>query len=395
MKIHTFKSGETLEGIAKQYGITKECLLSSNINGAEHAALGEELLILTPTRTHVIKPGDTPERLAVRYGVWKSDILAQNPWICTEGMTPGKTVILKYDDRMYGTAPTNGYLYPGFDKNQLECAMPYLTYVTVCSAVADETRINFVFSDEEIVERLLLENKIPLLRIFEKAEGKKLCACKSKAAYINKIVDAAVSKKYMGIVLSAANGDEDFSNYGEFIVELRRAMIGCELILILEIDESVPPEICELADGNILFYPKYVTNPKISFDDGERRFYSDFAVSAESAKAFIDIPALARLENSFLTLDEATNTARKKGLCINTNTETLISEFYDNEKGSCAFSSLGNVKSIYDIIEEYGFMGASFDISRTPITHLLMYNALFKTASHTNVRAPEGCSKER
>lgn len=395
MRIHTFKSGETLEEIAKQYGITKECLLSYNINGAECPAEGEELLILTPTRTHIIKEGDSLERLAIRYGVWKSDILAQNPWICAEGMTPGKTVILKYDDRMYGTAPTNGYLYPGYDKKRIECTMPYLTYVTVCSAVADETGINFVFSDGEIVNKLLSENKIPLLHIFDKVKCRKLCTCEKRKAFINEIIDSAVSHKYMGIVLSATDEGCNFTNFGEFLIELRRAMIGCELILILEVDENVPPEICELADGNILFYPKYATNPETSFNDGERSFYTGFAVYAESAKAFIDISALARIEGGFLTIEEASNTARKKGLCINTNNDTLISQFNEAGNGNCTFSSLGNVKSIYDIIEEYGFMGASFDISRTPITHLLMYNALFKTASHTNVRAPEGCSKER
>ncbi len=395
MKIHTFKQGENISNIAKEYGITKECLLSTNIEGAENPADGEEMLILTPTRTYALRPGDTPDRLSLRFGVMKNDILAQNPWICSEGLTPGRTINLKYDERVYGTAPTNGYLYPGYDKKRLECTMPYLTYVTVCSAVADESGIKYIFNDKGIVENLLSESKIPLLRIFDKAKKRKLCTFETRSAYANNIIEAALSRGYMGVVLSAVGENGDYSEFGEFLVELRKGMIGCELILMLEVDESVPGEICELADGNILFYPKYAIDPELSFEEGERRYFADFAVSAESAKAFIDISALAKLGEDFVTIEEATNLARDNNLCISTSGDTLISEFQHKTKGKCTFSSLDNIKNIYDIIEEYGFMGASFDISRTPVTHLLMYNALFKTAAHTNVRAPEGCSKER
>ena len=50
MKIHTYKSGESIKDIAKKYGISEECLRESNRLPVGEAAIGEELLVLTPTR---------------------------------------------------------------------------------------------------------------------------------------------------------------------------------------------------------------------------------------------------------------------------------------------------------------------------------------------------------
>lgn len=393
MKIHTFSHGDTVENIAKKHGISVEGLLSSNIKGSDAPAIGEELLVLTPTRTYVLKQGDSPERLALRFGVRKIDLLAQNPWIATEGMVTGRTVNLKYDDRVYGTAPTNGYFYSGCDVKVLKTALPYLTYVTVAAAVADENSVKFIFNTKEILKCLYEENKIPLLRIYDKSKKRNLDSEEERAKYIKNIIDVTLSEGYEGVVLSAEKAGGDYRNFGEFLVELRKAMIGCELILILEVDEKVPADICELADGNILFYPKFATSPDLSFEKGEEKVYSEFATKAESAKTFIDISSLASLGDNFITLEEAAKLARSNGYTITTNSESLISNFQDKNRGRCTFSSLGNIKRTYKLIDDYGFMGASFDIGRTPISHLLMYNALFKTAAHTNVRSPEGCAK--
>ena len=51
MKIHRFESGDSTELIAKQHGITSEVLCVYNDLGKSSPALGEELIVLTPTRT--------------------------------------------------------------------------------------------------------------------------------------------------------------------------------------------------------------------------------------------------------------------------------------------------------------------------------------------------------
>ncbi len=389
MKIHTCKEGEKLSDIAKLYGVTEENIIISNISGCEYPAAGEELLILTPTRTYKLKEGDSIERLCLRFGVRKCDIFAWNPWISETGLAVGRSVNLKFDDRIFGTAPANGYLYSGYDPKRLRRALPYLTYITIGAASADDRGIKSIFDDRATVSALIGENKIPLLRIFDKAKRNYK---NGREEFISNIISAASAKGYLGVVLSAESNC-DISGYGEFLIELRKAMIGCDLILVLEVTPKTPSDICELADGNILFYPKYAVSPELSYENGEREVYPKFATECESAKCFIDISALGKGERSFLPIEEALTHARADGSAVAQNESAGICEMQDKNQGRIHFNSLKNIKSTLELIEEFGFMGASFDINRTPISHFLMYNMYFKTAAHTYARAKEGCSR--
>lgn len=393
MKIHTYKSGESIKDIAKKYGISEECLRECNNIPSGEAAIGEELLIIVPTRTYTVARGDSLERLCLRFGVRRIDILAQNPWVSECGLTPGKTLNLKCGERLYGTAPTNGYIYRGYDPRRLQIMLPYLTYVTVGCATAESDNIRFDFDDGELVDHLKREAKIPLLRIYDKSERRDYSSQERRLGFADRIVEAASSHGYMGVVISACNVSGGFGDYGEFLCGLRKAMIGCDLILVTEVDASTPADICELADGNILSHPKYITDPKQSFEQGEKKCYLNHATSAESAKTFIDIPSLAYAGGGFVPIEDALLEARAHGAEIVTDEITMISHFENKKRGRYDFPSLSSIKSTYEILNEYGFIGASFDVSRTPVSHLLMYNAYFRTATATTARVVEGCAK--
>ena len=174
---------------------------------------------------------------------------------------------------------------------------------------------------------------------------------------------------------------------------LRKLMIGCDLILITEVNENSPIEFSEYADGSVLYYPKYAAADIPSFDEGERRVLSDFACKGESAKTFVDHPSLAMNERGFATVDEAINTARRRGYKIEQNESTLLSHFRDRKQGDCRFISMSGLKALLELMGEFDYMGICFDIMRTPLSHLMMYDSMFKTSYHTNVRSPEGCSR--
>ena len=131
-----------------------------------------------------------------------------------------------------------------------------------------------------------------------------------------------------------------------------------------------------------------------SFEEGERRVFSDFACNSESAKTFIELPAFARRGDGFVDTDAALMSARRGGCAIERNEDTLLSSFTHKRQGEYTYTSLKNIKAILDLIREFGFMGIAFDIMRSPAAHLTMYNSLFKTAGQTSVRAREGCSRE-
>ena len=129
-----------------------------------------------------------------------------------------------------------------------------------------------------------------------------------------------------------------------------------------------------------------------SFEDGERRVISNFACNGESAKAFIDLPSLAYTDSGFISTDEAMKIARRKSCEINTNKSTLLSNFNSRKQGEYRYTSLSGIAALLELVSEFDYMGISFDIMRTPLSYLMMYDSMFKTAYTTNVRSREGCS---
>lgn len=392
MYIHTIKENESLNDIAKAYGVSPESIDMNNELCGATATVGEELLILTPTRSYTTRHGDTIERLVLRFGMRRSDIVALNPWIETDGLTAGREVALKYDERKYGMAAANGYFYGDCNLIELRRTLPYLTYVTVASAVSENGRIKQIFKDDEVLKILKSADKVPLLRIYDKSEGIEHLCGRASAEYINNIIDYAKKKDYKGIVLNA-KGRED-REFAEFIVELKGKMIGCDLILFTEADESTDKSLAEYSDGTILGYSKFAEVNPPDFDRGERKVYGDFACEAESAKAFIELPCFARAGDGFTSVKSAISTARRLGTAINHDENTLLSSFEHKKVGKYQFSSTKNIKATLELISEFGFMGVSFDIMRTPLPYLMMYNAMFKTARYTFNTSPEGCSRE-
>ena len=118
MKIHTVRKGESPKSIAAQYDLCEDYLRRSNELECERCCVGEELLILQPTRTHRIARAETVERLAMRFGTKAYDVYTKNPWIHERGLQIGDTVALKYSDKKLGGAVANGFFYKGCTKGR-------------------------------------------------------------------------------------------------------------------------------------------------------------------------------------------------------------------------------------------------------------------------------------
>ena len=392
MKIHTARHGETVNDVAALYGADKESIMINNELRTPILTEGQELLILIPTRTYTVKSGDTPEKISMRFGVKIKDLYALNPLLSRKGLAPGDTIILKCAERTHGMAVGNGYFYNGCTIEKLKRALPYLTYVTFASAINDDRGIHKLFDDSEAVKFATESEKLPVVRIYNKR--KENYSKERNAVLCEKIIEYTKDNGYKGIALPTGEYGDKKMDFSAFIMELRKRMIGNDLILLTELDENSPPEFCEYADASIISYPKYALNDIKSFDDGEIQVFSNFAATAESAKTFIDIPALAKGINSYICIQDAIDIARNSGYGIKVDEDTLISEFSTRKNEKYQYTSLKNIKAVFNLLYEYGYMGICFDIMRTPLSHLMMYNSMFKTSSYTSVRSREGCSRD-
>ena len=392
MHIHTIKQGESISEIAEKYGVWEADLREINGISDGDGAVGEEMLVLIPTRSYTAQHGDTIDRISIRFGVPKRELLSQNPKLCDRQPSVGEKIAVRYGERRYGTAVANGYFYKGCSNTALRRTLPYLTYVTFGVAVADKRGIHRIADDRAEVNMVSAERKIPLIRVYDKHE-QRYSSLEEAKNFADELIDLAQGGGYKGIVLNACNTTCSAEHYCSFLIILRKLMIGCDLILITEINQNSPIEYSEYADGSVMYYPKYTIKNPPSVKEGERKVLADFACRGESTKTFVDLPSLASYNGGYITYSQAIKMARQDGNELIKNQSTLLSYHNGRKQGECVFNSLESIKSLLELTREFDYMGVCFDIMRTPLSHLMMYNAMFKTHYYNSVRTREGCSR--
>ena len=380
MKIHRFENGDNTELIANKYGTTKEAICIYNDLYKSSPAIGEELVVLTPTRTYKTRINDTLERISLRFSVKKSKLISINPGISEGALPVGRELSLKFADSCYGTALANGYFYKGCPREKLVATLPYLTYITFSVATFSDGEIKISDLPKDALKLSIDSGKIPLIRIYEVDKSEKYNA---PDKFIDKCILLAESHGFLGITLNLEDEQDDM-RVCEFLIKMRKRLIGSGLILITEINEKSSVDFTDYSDGSVLCYPKFAMIGAPSFDMGERAVLSDFASRGESAKAFIDLPSLAKSKESYLGVEDMIKLARERAGEIIHDDERMIARA--KIKGEeYVFAPLSNIKAILDLVYEYGYMGISFDIMRTPMPYLYMYGAMFSTMAYNGI----------
>ena len=395
MRIHRVRDGECLSDVAACYGVDGRFIeICNEIHNGERLSCGEELLILTPTRTYKARYGDSLARVSLRFGVPAGELHRMNPHISSDELREGEIVAVRRDERPYGIGAANGIYYKGCSMEKLRRAMHFCTYITVGSGIYDGERCYESFDGGEIVRLALDNGKLPLIRVYDKSDGS-FCGDKDKRKkYIDGLIYLAMGGGYRGILLAR----RDFrAGYEEFLVELRGRMIGLDLILISEISAESPMGISDFSDGAVLSCDKCFSEDcaDVSFEDFEGRMLTDFANKGEATKTFLEIPTFAVSKNGeFFDTADALHLARGRGAITEKSQIAEICSFADKRYGSLRYNSLNGIKRRLDLGAELGYMGISFDIGRCPLPYLLTYDALFKSVGYANVERRVRCNPD-
>ena len=133
--IHVVKSGETLYGIAKLYGVSYSKIASDNeLTNPTQLVVGQTLVILQGTRKHKVLPGQSLYAISRLYGVTLASLYAANPGLSSS--TPiyvGQIINIPPSSRKLGSMEVNGYALPGMSMEILEKTLPNLTYLSIFS----------------------------------------------------------------------------------------------------------------------------------------------------------------------------------------------------------------------------------------------------------------------
>lgn len=374
MIIHTVSEGETVFSIARKYAVSPIKIIENNLLPYPDRLIpGQMLLILTPTRTYIVRGGDTVLKLCRRFDIKKKTLLANNPSLHgRQTLHAGTELVIRYDAPTSGSAAINGYVYKNTTADRFWTLLPYLTYVTFCSQ--DE-------QSEKWVCEVSKEKKIPLLRVLWKQLYEKYRNEKSSFA---EMANEAKQKGFSGITLTCAPKEMESEKVGSFLLEIKKQLLGMDMLLFQECEAERGEECIDVADGIIAMYEKCHKKDIPSFLGGEQTVMERFGDCMEVGKTFIELSSFGYDEEKFYTLDQILKIAIKYGAEIKNDKEKMISNIKytlykgEEKKPLCInFESLKNIKAKLGLMHELGFMGVAVDVGRVPISYIMMVYNLF------------------
>ncbi len=168
MIIYTVKSGDTLYGIGRRYGLSPQIIARDNgIPPQGGLTVGQVLVLLQPRTVYTVMEGDTLYSVAQRFGISVGDLWRNNPFL--EGKTAlqaGQILTIVPEetatDREFST---NAYVYESVDRDLLRKMLPYLTYLTIFSYNVEEDGELIPPDDEELIELARQYGTAPIMLV--------------------------------------------------------------------------------------------------------------------------------------------------------------------------------------------------------------------------------------
>ena len=389
MRIHRVRENESVYDIGREYGVSPLKIIENNeLENGRRLSVGHELLILIPTRTYNVKKGDSLDSIARRFGTKSETIKSFNPELYNEdALYSGQLLAIKYDAPAYGMGAANGYYYAGCPRENVMRALPYMSYMTVCSAKALENgEISVLFDDVELINLAKKNGIIPLMRIYM-PDSQML-----GDEFVGSAAILAKSRGYLGITLSSpVCGNKGCDELDGMLLNMRKRLMELDLYLFIEADINGGCGCSEYADGCVLTYDKIHLSEIPSFEDGEMRAMISFAERCDSSRAFIDISPFAYCGDKYIDKRAAYSVCDRQRGVLGYDEERMIltGELGRGRRAKTLVSeSLENTKAKLRLISELGYMGISFDIMRTPLSELLLFSVMFSMPP-TSVRAPK------
>lgn len=392
MIIHTVQPGETVLSIARKYATSAVKLMEYNDSACpDRLLVGQQLLILTPTRTVTVRGGDALADICRRFDVRKSTLYANNPALCARASVyPGEELAVRFDTPGYGKIASNGYAFAGCTAHALQSALPYLTFVTLCECRTQNGKVFFSSAQKKLLALAKQAGKRTLMRVTPPVDDTEAEDENGWCTFIREVICVAEAEGFDGITLASSRiQTENTSAFGARILRARRELLGHGLILFTESACETHDPAADLADGNVIVWnPRQIKNAP-SFEEGVVRRCASYAEVCESSKAFLALDAFGYDEECAYTQQEILDYGYKYKAEIKNNPDTLLATLccphYVGERRQTrciTFAPCSYILAKLKVLDCYGYMGAAFDIAHTPVSTRMLLQVLFGDVLH-------------
>lgn len=235
MQIHVVEPNETIESIARLYGISEQRLRYDNEIYDDTLVVGQALLILLPARVHLVREGETLYRIAQDYQVSVIHLVRNNPFVIEqEDIYPGQSIVIDFQTTKERPVSTFGYVYPFVAYDVLIQTLPYLNFLCIFSYGFTMSGDLIPIDDEEIIEVTRKYGVDPILTltpldVYGNFNNELVSVVSQNIAVqdniIAQLLDVVEAKNYSGVNVDFefVKG-EDGDGFASFVRRLREVM---------------------------------------------------------------------------------------------------------------------------------------------------------------------------
>ncbi len=173
MIIYTVKSGDTLNEIARRFGVPANRIAADNqLRDPQSLVVGQSLVIMANALRYVLQEGQTLYSLSQEYGVPLETLIEANPELNPLSLRAGDTVIIpQAAERIKRPAVINGYAYPTINANALNCVLPFLTFISPFSYQLTVSGELIAPDDSDLIYRAARSAVMPIMVVTNIFDG--------------------------------------------------------------------------------------------------------------------------------------------------------------------------------------------------------------------------------
>ena len=243
MFIYTVKSGDTLSGLAGIFNIPAGRIAADNnlrINSG--LAVGQSLVIMSDTMRYRIKENQTLYSISQEFNVPLEELIDINPNLNPISIPVGATVIIPVSTNVSRRpAVINGYAYPHITESALNCAVPFLTFLSPFSYSITPSGELISPDDQDLIYSAVRSAVMPLMVVTNIYDGTFSTEVLSQileddsatARLIDSIMYELDRKGYYGVNLDMEYiSPNDREIYNEFLKNLSERLHRGNYVLI-------------------------------------------------------------------------------------------------------------------------------------------------------------------
>lgn len=243
MFIYTVRQGDSLSRIANMFGLSPNRIAADNqLADPNDLEVGQHLVIMSGAMKHTIENGQTLYSLSREFEVPLDSLIAANPNVNPIALQVGEVINIPAEN----TAPSrpiivNGYAYPTITDRALNCALPFLTFLSPFSysitprgeIIAPDDKNMRAKANAAGVQTLMTVTNIYDGSFSTEALSTILADDEARERLISSILSELESKGYYGLNLDMEYIDpSDRESYNLFLREIAAILHDNNYILV-------------------------------------------------------------------------------------------------------------------------------------------------------------------